>query len=204
VVLSGIDRAELLATIEESSDRLTTLVGNLLDSSRLATGAVTPHRRAVGYGEIVAMALSGMPADDGRVRVAVPDELPEVLADPGLAERVVANLVDNAVRHGGPDPVTVRASAHADRVELRVVDTGPGLPRGRAERLFVPFQRLGDHTTDTGIGLGLHVARGFAEAMGGGLTTEDTPGGGLTMVLALPAAGARPTPDPTTWSEATA
>jgi two-component system, OmpR family, sensor histidine kinase KdpD len=204
VVLPDDDRAELLATVEESSDRLTTLVDNLLDSSRLATGAVTPHRRAVGYGEIVAMALAATPTGDGRVRVEVPDGLPEVLADPGLAERVVANLVDNAQRHGGPDPVTVRASAHADRVELRVVDTGPGLPRERAERLFVPFQRLGDHSADTGIGLGLHVARGFAEAMGGTLTTEETPGGGLTTVLALPAAGRDHSQDPTAWSEATA
>ena len=134
------------------------------------------------------MALAAMPADDERVRVEVPDDLPEVLADAGLAERVVANLVDNALRHGGPDPVALRASAYADRVELRVVDTGPGLPRGRAERLFVPFQRLHDHPSDTGIGLGLHVARGFAQAMGGTLTPEDTPGGGLTVVLTLPAA----------------
>ncbi|MBV9831715.1 MAG: DUF4118 domain-containing protein, partial [Marmoricola sp.] len=186
--LSDDDRADLLATVEESGDRLTTLVDNLLDSSRLATGAVTPHRRPVGYGEIVAMALAAMPADDERVRVEVPDDLPEVLADAGLAERVVANLVDNALRHGGPDPVALRASAYADRVELRVVDTGPGLPRGRAERLFVPFQRLHDHPSDTGIGLGLHVARGFAQAMGGTLTPEDTPGGGLTVVLTLPAA----------------
>jgi two-component system, OmpR family, sensor histidine kinase KdpD len=203
--MSDDDRAELLATVEESSDRLTALVDNLLDSSRLATGAVTPQRRPEGYGEIVAMALAAMPVDDARVRVDVPEDLPEVLADPGLAERVVANLVDNALRYGGPDPVTLRASAHAGRVELRVVDTGPGLPRGRAERLFVPFQRLHDHPGDTGIGLGLHVARGFAEAMGGTLTPEDTPGGGLTMVLTLPAAASSPaSPDPVAWSETTA
>ncbi len=203
--VSDDDRAELLATVEESTDRLTTLVDNLLDSSRLATGAVTPHRRPVAYGEIVAMALAGMPADEARVRVEVPDDVPEVLADAGLAERVVANLVDNALRYGGTDPVTLRASAHADRVELRVVDTGPGLSRDRAERMFVPFQRLHDHPTDTGIGLGLHVARGFAEAMGGTLATEDTPGGGLTVVLALPAARtATGASDPATWSESTA
>jgi two-component system, OmpR family, sensor histidine kinase KdpD len=203
--VSDDDRAELLATVEESSDRLATLVDNLLDSSRLATGAVTPHRRAVGFGEITAMALAGLPAGSERVRVEVPDDLPEVLADPGLAERVVANLVDNALRYGGPSPVTLRASAHAGRVELRVVDTGPGLSRERTERLFVPFQRLHDHSTDTGIGLGLHVARGFAEAMGGTLGTEDTPGGGLTMVLTLPAAGSTAAvPDAAAWSETTA
>ena len=114
-------------------------------------------------------------------------DLPEVLADPGLLERVVANLVDNALRHGRGSPVTLRGSAHADRVELRVVDAGPGVPRGGSERLFAPFQRLGDREP-RGLGLGLSVARGFTEAMGGTLTAEDTPGGGLTMVVSLPAA----------------
>jgi two-component system sensor histidine kinase KdpD len=111
----------------------------------------------------------------------------EVLADPGLAERIVANLVDNALRHGGPGRVTLRTSAHDGRGELRVVDTGPGLARDA--ELFTAFQRLGDHDaspTSGGLGLGLHVARGFARAMGGTLEPEDTPGGGLTMVLALP------------------
>lgn len=190
LVMSGDDRAELLATVEESADRLAGLVDNLLDSSRLATGAVTPHALPVGYPEIVATALAAMPRDTARVAVEVPDDVPEVLADAGLAERIVANLVDNALHHGGPGTVALRASAHADRVELRVVDTGPGIPRRRAELLFTPFQRLDDRTTVTGVGLGLHVARGFAEAMGGALAAEDTPGGGLTMVLALPAAGA--------------
>lgn len=206
---SAEDRAELLATVEESADRLTGLVDNLLDSSRLATGAVTPQRRPVGYPEIVAMALAGLPApglgaSGEHVRVEVPDEIPDVLADPGLAERVVANLVDNARRHGGPGPVTLRASAHADRVELRVVDTGPGLPRAKADKLFAPFQRLDDRSTDTGVGLGLHVARGFAEAMGGALTAEDTPGGGLTMVLSLPGARSAAAPDAAAWSAVTA
>jgi two-component system sensor histidine kinase KdpD len=118
------------------------------------------------------------------------DDLPEVLADAGLAERVVANLVDNALRHGGDGTVAVRASAHADRVELRVVDTGPGVSKTARERLFTPFQRLDDRRSDTGVGLGLHVARGFTDAMGGSLTAEDTPGGGLTMVLTLPVAPA--------------
>jgi two-component system sensor histidine kinase KdpD len=114
--------------------------------------------------------------------------LPRVLADAGLLERVVANVVDNALRHGGGAPVAVRASAYADRVELRVVDSGPGVPRDAADRLFTPFQRLGDRDTTTGVGLGLSVARGFTEAMGGTLTAEDTPGGGLTVVVSLPAA----------------
>jgi two-component system sensor histidine kinase KdpD len=100
---------------------------------------------------------------------------------------VIANLVDNALRHGRGSPVTLRGSAHADRVELRVVDAGPGVPRGGSDRLFAAFQRLGDREP-RGLGLGLSVARGFVDAMGGTLTADDTPGGGLTMTVSLPAA----------------
>ncbi|MDD7932158.1 DUF4118 domain-containing protein [Actinomycetospora straminea] len=187
--MSTADRQELLATVEESADRLTGLVDNLLDSSRLATGAVTPITEPVGLDEVVAAALAGVtPADAQRVAVEVAEDLPDVLADAGLAERIVANLVDNALRHGGGSAVAVRASAYADRVELRVVDRGPGVPHKQRDGLFTPFQQLGDRRRANGVGLGLHVARGFAEAMGGTLDAEDTPGGGLTMVLALPAA----------------
>ncbi|MDD7927825.1 sensor histidine kinase [Actinomycetospora chibensis] len=189
--MSTTDRQELLATVEESADRLTGLVDNLLDSSRLAAGGVTPITTPVGLDEIVAAALAGGHVDADRVVAEVAEDLPDVLADAGLAERVVANLVDNALRHGGEGTVAVRASAYADRVELRVVDTGPGVPRKQRDRLFAPFQRLGDRSATPGVGLGLHVARGFTEAMHGTLDAEDTPGGGLTMVLSLPAA---PTP----------
>jgi two-component system sensor histidine kinase KdpD len=185
--LSPCDIAELLATIDESTVRLRGLVNNLLDSSRLATGAITPQLCATGYDETLATALPGL-ADHHRVTVEVDETLPDVLADPGLLDRVVANLVDNALRHGAGAPVAVRASAHAGRVELRVVDRGPGAPRHSLEMIFAPFQRLGDRDTTTGLGLGLAVARGFTEAMGGTLTVEDTPGGGLTAVLSLPAA----------------
>ncbi|MHA6622136.1 sensor histidine kinase [Pseudonocardia sp. DLS-67] len=183
--LSREDRGELAATIEESADRLTGLVNNLLDSSRLATGAVTPDLRPVGYDEVAVLALQGL---DGarRVELEIDEHLPEVLADPGLLERVVANVVDNALRHGRGAPVALRASTHADVVELRVVDSGPGISVADAEKLFAPFQRLGDRDHN-GLGLGLSVARGFTEAMGGTLTAEDTPGGGLTVVIGLPA-----------------
>jgi two-component system, OmpR family, sensor histidine kinase KdpD len=186
--VSAEDRQELLATVEESADRLTGLVDNLLDSSRLATGAVSPVAEPVGLDEVVAAAMTSVHGDAGRVAVEVGEDLPDVLADAGLAERVVANLVDNALRHGGDGTVAVRASAYADRVELRVVDVGPGVPRKQRDRLFTPFQQLGDRRSADGVGLGLHVARGFAEAMGGTLDVEDTPGGGLTMVFSLPAA----------------
>ncbi|WP_433803330.1 DUF4118 domain-containing protein [Actinomycetospora sp. CA-084318] len=195
------DREELLATVEESGDRLVALVDNLLDSSRLATGAVTPHRTTVGVAEIVDAAVAALPTAEVRDRVEIrpspPGESDEVVADPGLAERIVANLVDNAVRHGGDGPVSLRTSAHADRVELRVVDRGPGVARDA--EMFTAFQHLGDHDssgTAGGLGLGLHVARGFAKAMGGTLEPEETPGGGLTMVLSLPRAQASRTVRP--------
>ncbi len=206
--LSAADEQELLATIEESSDQLAGLVDNLLDSSRLATGAVEPQLRAVTYDEVVARALASLetrarPITD--ITVDVAEHLPAVVADPGLLERVVANVVDNALRHGvlaTPRPVDVdgdgrvavdepkiaiRASTYADRVELRVVDHGRGLPKRGAEAIFTPFQRLGDRDTSNGLGLGLSVARGFTEAMGGTIRAEDTPGGGLTIVISLPA-----------------
>jgi two-component system sensor histidine kinase KdpD len=193
--LSPADTDELTATIAESADRLIGVVDNLLDSSRLAAGAVTPRQRPLGYEEVVHAALANV---DERHLVAVEldDRAPLVVADPGLLERVIANLIDNALRHGrdqGPDPagggrfVTVRADGHADRVELRVVDRGPGLHRKVLDTAFVPFQRLGDRHAPTGMGLGLSVARGFVEAMGGTITAEPTPGGGLTVVVSLPA-----------------
>ncbi|WP_226363868.1 sensor histidine kinase [Pseudonocardia abyssalis] len=187
--LSAADRADLAATVEESADRLTALVDNLLDSSRLAAGAVVPLLAPVGYDEVVVPALAGVEGA-ARVEVEVDETLPDVVADAGLLERVVANLVDNALRHGRGAPVAVRASAYADRVELRVVDRGPGKAR---EDLFAAFQRRGDRNATGGVGLGLSVARGFTEAMGGSLAAEDTPGGGLTLVVALPAAR-RPVP----------
>jgi two-component system sensor histidine kinase KdpD len=191
--LSEQDTKELLATVEESADRLTSLVGNLLDSSRLATGAVEPKMRPVGYDEVVALALSGL--DDSRqIQVEVDEHLPAVLADVGLLERVVANVVDNALRHGGATtrptatepPVAVRGSAYGGQVELRVVDHGRGLPKNADTAVFAPFQRLGDRDPTTGVGLGLSVAKGFTEAMGGTIRAEDTPGGGLTVVISLP------------------
>jgi two-component system sensor histidine kinase KdpD len=116
-----------------------------------------------------------------------------VLADPGLLERVLANLVANAVRYSPPDrPPLVTGSALADRVELRVIDRGPGIPAEAHDRVFAPFQRLGDTDNTTGVGLGLALSRGLAEAMGGSLSPEETPGGGLTMVVSLRAAGAAP------------
>ncbi|WP_435282075.1 ATP-binding protein [Streptomyces koelreuteriae] len=190
---SDEDQAELLEGIEEGADRLDHLVGNLLDMSRLQTGTVTPLIREIDLDEVVPMALGGVP--EGSADLDVPETLPMVAVDPGLLERAMANLVENAVKYSPPgSPVLVAASALADRVEVRVVDRGPGVPDAAKDRIFEPFQRYGDAPRGAGVGLGLAVARGFAEAMSGTLNAEDTPGGGLTMVLTLRAAGTRPEP----------
>ncbi|KOV59707.1 sensor histidine kinase [Streptomyces sp. MMG1121] len=187
------DQAELLAAIEEGADRLDHLVGNLLDMSRLQTGTVTPIIRETDLDEVVPMALGGVPEDS--VELDIPETLPMVHIDRGLLERAVANVVENAVKYSPQgEQVLVSASALADRVELRVVDRGPGVPDEAKDRIFEPFQRYGDAPRGVGVGLGLAVARGFAEAVGGTLHAEDTPGGGLTMVLAVPTAPDRERP----------
>ncbi|MPY49394.1 sensor histidine kinase [Streptomyces acidicola] len=193
VAWSEEDQAELLEGIEEGADRLDHLVGNLLDMSRLQTGTVTPLIREIDLDEVVPMALGGVPEDS--VELDVPETLPMVAVDAGLLERAVANIVENAVKYSPPGArVLVAASALADRVELRVVDRGPGVPDDAKDRIFEPFQRHGDAPRGAGVGLGLAVARGFAEAMDGTLNAEDTPGGGLTMVLTLRAVDALQAP----------
>ncbi|MCU8592974.1 sensor histidine kinase [Streptomyces sp. A13(2022)] len=194
VAWSEEDRAELLEGIEEGADRLDHLVGNLLDMSRLQTGTVTPLIREIDVDEVAPMALGGVP--EGSAELDIPETLPMVAVDAGLLERAMANLVENAVKYSPAGrAVLVAASALADRVEVRVVDRGPGVPDEAKDRIFEPFQRYGDAPRGAGVGLGLAVARGFAEAMGGTLNAEDTPGGGLTMVLTLRAV-ARPAPAP--------
>lgn len=202
VAWSQEDEAELLAGIEAGADRLDHLVGNLLDMSRLQTGTVTPLIREIDLDEVVPMALGGVP--EGSVTLDIPEELPIVGVDPGLLERSVANLVENAVKYS-PDgtQVLVSASALGDRVELRIADRGPGVPDSAKDRIFEPFQRYGDAPRGAGVGLGLAVARGFAEAMGGTLAAEDTPGGGMTMVLTLRAAPGRPPARPDLPAQAT-
>ncbi|OCB39097.1 histidine kinase [Mycobacterium malmoense] len=193
VAFSPEDTAELLATIEESIDQLTALVGNLLDSSRLAAGVVRPDMRRVYLEETVQRALISIgkgatgfsrSAID-RVKVEVGDAV--VLADPGLLERVLANLIDNALRYAPNCVVRVNAGRVGDRVLINVVDEGPGVPHGAEEQIFEAFQRLGDHDNTTGVGLGMSVARGFVEAMGGTIAAGDTPGGGLTVTVELSA-----------------
>jgi two-component system, OmpR family, sensor histidine kinase KdpD len=192
VAWSDSDRQELLGNADDALDRLTALVTNLLDLSRLQAGALSVATSPVGVDDVVSRALD-LTAHSGQVEVAIPDTLPEVLADPGLLERAVANLVENGLRYTPPGRrVRVSASAHGAQVEVRVIDRGPGIIASDREAVFAPFQRGGDQVASNGagVGLGLAIARGFVEAMSGSITLDDTPGGGLTAVVALPMAGA--------------
>lgn len=195
VEFSPEDTAELLATVEESTDQLTNLVGNLLDSSRLAAGVIRPTLRPVYLEEVVHRALVGVGVGTpgfgraGRDRVHVDVGGNAVLADSGLLERVLANLVDNALRYAPDGAVRIAAAPVKNRVLITVADSGPGIARGAEDQIFDSFQRLGDRDMSTGVGLGLAVVRGFVEAMGGTVSATDTPGGGLTMVVDLAGIG---------------
>ncbi len=183
------DHDELLATADESLDRLAHLVDNLLDMSRLQAGALSLFPRPAGLDEIVSSALGTLEPAGRAITVEIPDGLPEVDVDPAILERVIVNLTENALRYSPPGkPPLLSASALGDRVELRVIDRGPGIPEENRDRMFVPFQRLGDTDNTTGVGLGLALSRGLTEAMNGTLIAEETPGGGLTMTVSVPAA----------------
>ncbi|MHB1547934.1 MAG: ATP-binding protein [Acidimicrobiales bacterium] len=179
----------LLGTIDAEVDRLSALVANLLDMSRLTTGAVVVHLEHVGFDEVVAAALTSLSNGTDRVELSIPEALDPVDADAPLLERAIANLLANAIHASGDHPVRViAASQPGGWVELRIVDRGPGIAPVDRERIFLPFQRLGDREAGSGVGLGLAVAKGFIEALGGDLQVEDTPGGGATMIVRLPRA----------------
>ena len=187
---TAADEAALLATIEDGADRLDALIGNLLDMSRLATGSLQPFLRPTSVEEVAPAALLGL-APASSVRIAVPDDLPLVRTDPVLLERVLANLFSNALAHSPEgQPPELRACPAGGCVRLEVLDHGPGVPDEFKLRMFEPFERLGDRATGNGVGLGLAVARGFLQAMGGTIHAADTPGGGLTVQLSLPVAAA--------------
>jgi two-component system sensor histidine kinase KdpD len=186
--LSEEDKEALLETAEESLDNLARLVTNLLDASRIEAGVLAVSLAPTGLDDVVPPALDELGLGPADVELDLPAGLPPVLADGVLLQRVLVNLLSNAIRYStsGIRPV-IAASTFAGDVQLRVIDHGPGIPRQRRDSVFVPFQRLGDTDNDTGIGLGLALSKGFVEGMGGTLEAEDTPGGGLTMVVALPA-----------------
>jgi len=177
--LTAEDRGALLRAVEESTDRLSTIVVDLLDMSRLQTGSVTPVLSDVPLDDLVSDVLAALP---GRERASVVAPLPVVRADAGLLTRVLENVVANALQHTD-GLVEISARVSGPRVGIVVADHGPGVPAERQHQMFEPFQRLGDSPGKDGVGLGLAVARGLAEAQGGRLLVEDTPGGGLTLVV---------------------
>ena len=187
VTWSEGDRTELLHNADTALDRLTALVTNLLDLSRIEAGALTVNRQAVGLDDVLSMTLAYVDGNE-LVRLDVSPELPEVLADVGLLERVLANVLQNALRYSPPGAtVLATAGVLGTEVELRIIDQGPGIPATARETVFEAFQRRDDRSVSTGagVGLGLAIARGFVEAMGGRIALEDTPGGGLIVTIAL-------------------
>ena len=187
--LSEEDRAELLATADESLAGLSALVTDLLDVSRVEAGVLAVSLAPVDSSGTILAAVDELGLGPDRVELALDHALPPLLADPVLLQRVIVNVVANAARHTAPGTrVRVATSRLGDRAQIRVVDHGAGIPPERQSEMFAPFQRLGDTDNTTGLGLGLALSRGFSEGMGGTLTPEDTPGGGLTMVVELPVA----------------
>ena len=183
------DRSELLATAQESLDSLAALVTDLLDVSRLQAGALAVSARPLDVADIILPALDELRLGPADVELGIEDGLPDVLADAGLLQRVLVNLLDNALRFSPPDVAPrLSASSFAGTIEIRIADRGPGVATERKDDIFVPFQRLGDTDNTTGLGLGLALSKGFVEGMAGTLHADDTPGGGLTMVITLPAA----------------
>lgn len=195
------DRAELLETADESLHALSVLVTDLLDVSRLQAGMLGVNKTLISVEDVLLPALEEAGLGPADIEVEVPPDLEQVSADSVLMQRIVVNLLLNALRHGtGARRPILSASQFAGRTEVRVIDFGPGIPAAEKDAVFVPFQRHGDTDNLTGLGLGLALSRGFAEGMGGSLAAEDTPGGGLTMVLSLPSVPEKSTIRPTTDS----
>ena len=197
IELTAEDHDELLTTADESLNQLTHLVASLLDVSRLQAGALPVFPRPANLEEIIERSLSGIGPQARAVMVRIPPDLPPVMADPPIMERVIANLTTNALRYSpSGSPPLLTASARGGRVILRVVDRGPGVPEADRDRIFLAFQRLGDTGSTIGVGLGLTVSRGLTDAMGGTLEPAETPGGGLTMAISVPAASGPTQPRP--------
>ena len=192
LAIDDADRAELLATILAASDRLDRLVGNLLDLSRLQAGAAEPMQRRIELEELVVGALDELGPSATRVEVTFPDDSPAASVDPHQIQRVLVNLIQNALEYSPPDePVRVQVAETQSEAVIRVIDHGPGVAPAELERIFEPFHRGGRTGEAPGAGLGLAIARGFAEANGGRVWVESRFDQGATFVLSLPAVPAR-------------
>jgi two-component system sensor histidine kinase KdpD len=196
--VSAEERHELSEAVVEQGQRLSRLVENLLDVSRLQTGHAEPRREQVELAELLGAARGSLGARGEAVRLALDSELPALSADPTQLERAFANLLENAVVHGGGQPVQVRSRLVGSRVVVRVVDQGPGIPEAERERIFEPFFRAGaaaggsaPAAAGAGSGLGLAIARGFVEANGGEIEVESLPGQGSSFVVSFAANPAR-------------
>ncbi len=183
--LDPSDRETLLETIRSESERLEHLVTNLLDLSRLESGATEPRLEIWPLDALLGRALGAVRTDPERVELALPPEVPAVRVDATQVERILVNLIENALRHAGGEPVRVEVTAADAEVVVRVADRGPGIAPRDLDRIFEPFERAGERG---GAGLGLAIARGFAHVNGGRLWAESEPGRGATFALALPAA----------------
>ena len=189
--LSDQDRADLLETADEALSQLANLVTDLLDVSRLQSGVLGVSVMPVDPAEVIMPALDELSLGPADVEIDLGSDVPEMVADPALLQRVVVNLLSNALRYEpAGSRVRLAESSFANQVEIRVIDHGPGIPEDRRDDVMVPFQRLGDTDSSVGLGLGLALSKGFVEGMDGTLALEDTPGGGLTMVISLPRVGA--------------
>lgn len=178
------EQHELSAAVVSEGERLSRLVENLLDVSRLESGSAEPRREPVDLVGVFEAARESVGLDGEAVKLGVDPELPALVADPVQLERAFANLVENGARHGGGRPVLVRARESGGRLVVRVVDQGPGIPEGERERIFEPFYRR--EGTGQGFGLGLTIAKGFVEANGGEIAAESVPGQGSTFVVTFP------------------
>ena len=196
VTWSDVDRRDLLATADESLGTLTALVTDLLDVTRLQAGVLAVATAPTYPGDVILPALDELGLGPAQVELDLEAPAVPLLADPGLLQRVLVNLLSNAVRHSGGAPVRIATSTLGERGQIRVIDRGPGIPADRRADVFVPFQRLGDDDNTTGLGLGLALSSGFVEGMGGTLEVEDTPGGGVTMVVGLAVVTAAPSGEP--------
>ena len=179
---------DALVTVDEEADRLNRLVGNLLDASRLQIGALAVNIQTVDLAETIAATLGSIGAPADRVEVEVPDGLPGAYGDSALLERSLHNVVTNALRHGGDSAVRLTVGVVGHEVHVCTIDRGPGIPKHLRSKVMAPFQQLGDDRSADGVGLGMSIAQGFVQAMHGRLELDDTPGGGLTVIIALPVA----------------